>query len=144
MLSLSQSLLIGACLLFLLPKRKGYLYPEKRVFKINGVEFSLNRLSPLGLFIETKSDLTFHWESGQNLPINEFNPGKIEEIEIENGRFTAFVPGRAISIEEAKQIATDISILLGLLKKHQSEKYADDETPLPTESQTRVPNLLQS
>lgn len=140
MLSLSQSLLIGACLLFLLPKRKEYRYPEKRFFKIKGLEFSLNRLSPLGLFIETTSDLTFHWEKGQEFPISEFNTDKIEEIEIRNGIFKAFIPGKALLIDEAKEIAIRISTLLELLKIHQSKKYEDDEIPRPKESQTLSPN----
>lgn len=100
--------------------------------------FFLNRLSPLGLFIETKSDLTFFWEAGMEFPIQNFNPDPIEEIRSEDGILRAFIPGRGITLERCKEIAERLSTLKSLLQKHQNEKYEDDETSPPTESQNHA------
>lgn len=138
MITLSQSLLIGVLLLFLLPRRKEIRFPSPRKIKHGAHQFKVNRLSPLGVHLETNSNLDFSWQQGD--PLEGIRLDEIDEVKIEKGKLIAFIPGRSISIDRLKEIASKISTLLELLQTRQNETCEDDETPLPMESQTLSPN----
>lgn len=139
MITLLQSLLIGVFLLFLLPRRKEIKFPSPININHGVHQFRVKRLSPLGVHLETNSNLDFSWQQGDP-PLEGVSLDEIDELKIEAGKLVAFIPGRSISIQRLKEIASKISTLMELLQTRQNETCEDDNTPLPMESQTLSPN----